>query len=278
MTKPFRMLTSYSARQPKRVTHEKWADFDLKFWHCEGVCGISERQFKEKYERWCRRNGYRYSADKAEDIYAKACGNIGLLPMCESRKILVTQAIIQLQAIEETLAAIKSERQKLASTLPEYDTVMALCGVGKVLEPQLIAAIGDVSRFKSKKSLNAFTGIDAPLYQSRTVNVQSRNISKYRVRAKILNQPSNKPNDTSKKNDRNGGNSAAHDNRRNHCLSSGSIDQLYRWRRRYFCRRAASCFQRGFYNCFLRFRYCLNCLQRSLNASLYRFCCCCRKW
>ena len=107
----------------------------MKFWHCGCVCGISERQFKEKYERWCRRNGYRYSADKAEDIYAKACGNIGLLPMCESSKILVTQAIIQLQAIEETLAAIKSEMQKLASTLPEYDTVMALCGVGKVLEP-----------------------------------------------------------------------------------------------------------------------------------------------
>ena len=99
----------FSSPAKKSDGHEKWADFDLKFWHCECVCGISERQFKEKNERWCRRNGYRYSADKAEDIYAKACGNIGLLPMCESSKILVTQAIIQLQAIEETLAAIKSE-------------------------------------------------------------------------------------------------------------------------------------------------------------------------
>ena len=53
--------------------------------------------------------------------------------------------------------------QKLASTLPEYDTVMALYGVGEVLGPQLIAEIGDVSRFKSKKSLIAFAVLIFPL-------------------------------------------------------------------------------------------------------------------
>lgn len=58
--------------------------------------------------------------------------------MCESTKVLVTQAIIQLQAIEETLATIKRETQKLSSFLPEYNTVMALYGVGEVLGSQLI--------------------------------------------------------------------------------------------------------------------------------------------
>ena len=158
--------------------HEKWVDFALKFWHCECVCGISEKQFKDKYERWCKRNGYHYSADKAEDVYAEACGNVGLLPMCESTKVLITQAIIQLQAIEETLAAVKCEMQKLASALPEYDTVMALYGVGEVLGPQLIAEIGDVSRFKSKKSLIAFAGIDSPADQSGQVDNRSKAITK----------------------------------------------------------------------------------------------------
>ena len=37
----------------KNDGHEKWVDFALKFWHSECVCGISERQFKDKYERWC---------------------------------------------------------------------------------------------------------------------------------------------------------------------------------------------------------------------------------
>ena len=162
----------------KNDGHEKWVDFALKFWHSECVCGISERQFKDKYERWCKRNGYHYSAYKAEDIYAGACGNVGLLPMCESTKVLVTQAIIQLQAVEETLATSKHEMQKLASTLPEYDTVMAIYGVGEVLGPQLMAEIGDVSRFKSKKSLIAFAGIDSPADQSGQVDNKSKAITK----------------------------------------------------------------------------------------------------
>ena len=169
-------LLSSPAR--KSDGHEKWVDFALKFWHSECVCGISERQFKDKYERWCKRNGYHYSAYKAEDIYTEASGNVGLLPMCESTKVLVTQAIIQLQAIEETLATIKREMQKLASTLPEYDTVMALYGVGEVLGPQLIAEISDIGRFKSKKSLIAFAGIDSPADQSGQVDNKSKAITK----------------------------------------------------------------------------------------------------
>ena len=98
--------------------------------------------------------------------------------MCESTKVLITQAIIQLQTIEETLAAIRREMQKLASTLPEYDTVITLYGVGEVLWPQLIAEIGDVSRFKSKKSLIAFAGIDSPSDQSEQVDNKSKAITK----------------------------------------------------------------------------------------------------
>ncbi len=168
----------FSSLARKSDGHEKWVDFALKFWHSECVCGTSEKQFKDKYKRWCKRNGYYYTSDKAEDIYAEACGNVGLLPMCESTKILVTQAIIQLQAVEETIAAIKREMQNLASTLPEYDTVMALYGVGEVLGPQLIAEIGDVSRFKSKKSLIAFAGIDSPADQSGQVDNKSKAITK----------------------------------------------------------------------------------------------------
>lgn len=87
---------------------------------------------------------------KAEDIYATACGSVGLLSTIDSPKIIVTQAIVQLQTIEETLTALKNEMQHLASTLPEYETVMPLYGIDAVLGPQLIAEIGDVTRFKSK--------------------------------------------------------------------------------------------------------------------------------
>lgn len=184
--------------------HEKWVDFALKFWHCECVCGISEKQFKEKYARWCKRSGYYYDSDKAEDIYAEACGNVGLLPKCESTQVLISQAIIQLQAVEETLFAIKNEMLKLSASLPEYDTVMSLYGVGEVLGPQLMAEIGDVSRFKNKKSLVAFAGIDSPADQSGQVDKKSKAITKrgssalrktlFQIMAVILqNCPQNEP-------------------------------------------------------------------------------------
>lgn len=162
----------------KEDGHEKWVDFALKFWHCECVSGISRSAFKDKYERWCRKNGYYYAEDKAETIYTAANGHTGLLPMCESVKLLITEAVTQLQTIEETLASLRKEMQKLASALPEYETVMSLYGVGEVLGPRLMAEIGDVSRFESRKSLVAFAGIDAPPYQSGTVEVRSRSISK----------------------------------------------------------------------------------------------------
>ena len=163
----------FTSPSRKSDGHEKWGDFALNFGHCECVCGISERQFKDKYERWYKRNEYQYSSFKAENIYVEACDNVGLLPMCESTKVIVTQAITQLQAIEKILAAIKQEMQKRSSTLLEYNIVKVLYSVSKVLEPQLIAEIGDVDRFKSKKSLIAFAGIDSLANQSGHVDNKS---------------------------------------------------------------------------------------------------------
>ena len=68
--------------------------------------------------------------------------------------------------------------RRLASTVPEYPIVMQMYGVGPSLGPQLMAEIGDVRRFHSKSALVAFAGIDAPPYQSGTVDVRSRSISK----------------------------------------------------------------------------------------------------
>ena len=60
--------------------------------------------------------------------------------------------------------------QSLAASLPEYPVVMGMFGVGPVLGPQLMAEIGDVRRFHSKKALVAFAGIDAPPYQSGQID------------------------------------------------------------------------------------------------------------
>lgn len=157
---------------------EKWVDFVATFWHCECVSELSSKAFSTKYRKWCGKHGYNFSEDKALDIYASACGHIGVMPKTETAKLLVEQAVSQLRATSSALAALKQEMQALAISLPEYPTVMQMFGVGSTLGPQLMAEIGDVRRFHSKKALVAFAGLDAPPHQSGTMDIHSRSISK----------------------------------------------------------------------------------------------------
>lgn len=164
---------------PRRADgSEKWLDFVETFWHCQCVCELTEKSFTKKYQKWCKKHGYYFSEDKALDIYASACGHVCVMPKTDASKFMVAKAVTQLKTISETLAALQKQMQSLAETLPEYPVVMQMFGVGPALGPQLMAEIGDVRRFHSKKALVAFAGIDAPPYQSGTIDVRSRSISK----------------------------------------------------------------------------------------------------
>ena len=164
---------------PRRADgSEKWLDFVETFWHCQCVCGLTTAAFSKKYQKWCRKHGYNFSEEKALDIYASACGHICIMPKTDTSEFMMQQAISQLQTVSKTLAALQQQMQTLAEKLPEYPVVMQMFGVGPTLGPQLMAEIGDVRRFHSKKALVAFAGIDAPPYQSGTMDVRSRSISK----------------------------------------------------------------------------------------------------
>ena len=167
-------------RSPPRKTDGriKWVDFASKFWHCECVCDLSEKMFKNRYSRWCNKHGYRYSDSKASEIYIEACGHVDTLPKNESTRILIQQTAIQISAVTHTLAILRDEMNHLASQLPEYPVVMAMHGVGEVLGPQLMAEIGDVRRFTGKTALVAYAGIDAPPFQSGKFESHNRKISK----------------------------------------------------------------------------------------------------
>lgn len=158
--------------------HEKWVDFLKAFPHRDCVAKLYLSVFKAKYKSWCSKNKYKYSESKAEEIHAYAKSVIAVLPMNDSAKLLVTQAVSQLNTILETLSSIRDEMNRIASSLPEYDTVMSMFGVGKVYGPQLIAEVGDTRRFRNRRAITAFAGLDAPPYQSGQLDVSSRHISK----------------------------------------------------------------------------------------------------
>ena len=152
---------------------EKWVDFVSTFWHCQCVSTLSLKSFSARYLKWCRKHGYYFSQEKAFEIHSKAQSCIGVMPRNGTTKLLVQQAIAQLKATSAALAALKQEMQSLAASLPEYPVVMEMFGVGSTLGPQLMAEIGDVRRFHSKKALVAFAGIDAPPCQSGKMDIHS---------------------------------------------------------------------------------------------------------
>lgn len=163
---------------PRDDGSEKWVDFVATFWHCECVCGVSEKAFASKYQKWCNKYGYRFSRNKAFSIYTEACGHFSVMPKTDTAKLLVEQAVLQLQATSSALAALKKEMQELAASLPEYPVVMKMFGVGPALGPQLMAEIGDVRRFHSKKALVAFAGLDSPPNDSGQITNNHKRITK----------------------------------------------------------------------------------------------------
>ena len=76
----------------------------------------------------------------------------------------------------ETVYSRRNEPIGFAAT--EYEVVMQMEGTGPITGPALMAEIGDVRRFKNKKALVAFAGIDAPPFQSGNFESKSRHVSK----------------------------------------------------------------------------------------------------
>ena len=145
---------------------QKWVDFAYTFWHIDVVRKMTQKSFCERYRKWCKHHHYNFSQAKALEIYRKADDQITLLPKDALTKTLVQQAVIQLNTVSATTAKLKQEMNTLASQLPEYPVIMAMYGVGDTLGPQLMAEIGDVTRFKHHNALTAFAGVDPGANQS----------------------------------------------------------------------------------------------------------------
>jgi len=162
----------------KKDGHEKWIDFFAYFWHCECISTSSANVFIERYKKWCRKNGYIFSEQRASEIYDISVQLVPTLPKNNLTKSLICQSISQLNSLCETIATLKNQMTELAKMLPEYETVAAMHGVGASLAPQLMAEIGDINMFPKRSSLASFAGIEPPENQSGIYNKHSRRISK----------------------------------------------------------------------------------------------------
>ena len=148
---------------------EKWVDYVASFWHVDCVRKIGLKAFTERYKAFCKREGYNFREAKAKELFEASKELVAVFPKESSYKFLVEMGISQLRIATENTTRIRNQMNELASTLPEYETVMSMCGVGPTLGPQLIAEIGDVSRFTHREAITAYAGVDPVL--SRTLPV-----------------------------------------------------------------------------------------------------------
>ena len=108
-----------------------------------------------------------FSHSRAIEIHMEAQDLIAMLPRDALTKALIRQAIDALNAVSKSLEQLKAEMRTLAAQLPEYPVVMAMRGVGDSLGPQLMAEIGDVTRFTHRGAITAFAGVDPGADQPR---------------------------------------------------------------------------------------------------------------
>lgn len=158
---------------------QKWVDFLDTYWHVDRVRNMSLNAFIDHYQKWCSRKKYNFSKSKAEEIYRKAKELIPVLPKDDFTKCIIRQAVEQLNTASKTVEQLRSLMNKTAAKLPEYPVVMEMKGVGPSLGPQLIAEIGDVTRFTHREALTAFAGVDPGVNDSGDYSQKSVHASKH---------------------------------------------------------------------------------------------------
>ena len=145
---------------------QKWVDFATTYWHVDCVRKMSLNAFVDHYQKWCKRRMYNFSKDKAEEIYGAARELVPVLPKDDLTRLIVKQAIEQLNTASKTVEELRTLMNETAAKLPEYPVVMGMKGVGPSLGPQLMAEIGDVTRFTHKGAITAFAGVDPGVNES----------------------------------------------------------------------------------------------------------------
>ena len=115
---------------------QKWVDFVCTFYHRDCVSSVSSAAFSERYQKWCKRNGYNFSTSKAAELYSASREMVVSMPKNVLTKALITSAAGQLTATTTMLATLKAEFIRLAAALPECKIVSSMYGVGDITGAQ----------------------------------------------------------------------------------------------------------------------------------------------
>ncbi|WP_095092619.1 IS110 family RNA-guided transposase [Staphylococcus simiae] len=110
------------------------------------------------------------SMNKAEK-YAHQLVNIASesYPNVDRHSFLVEKVRLLIQQLKQSIERLKQLDKamiQLAQQLDCFENIHSIPGIGKLSAAMIIGEIGDITRFRSHKQLNAFVGIDIKRYQS----------------------------------------------------------------------------------------------------------------
>lgn len=151
-----------------------------KFYHPSLISNLSENDFFNEVDKIAQKRGLHTSARISSYLYSLSQNILSARPLNLSTKLTITTCIDTIRELEKATNNILAQMNEIASTLPEFDTVKSMVGVGQKTCSRLIAEIGDVRRFKNANSLIAYAGIDTPTYQSGNFYATERHITKRR--------------------------------------------------------------------------------------------------
>lgn len=157
---------------------QKWLDYAYSFWHADCVRTIGLKSFTDRYRKFCKRHGYNFQANKPETLFEASKELVVVAPKDNIYKEMILAGIQQVNLVSAQIEAMRLKMDDLASALPEYEVVMSMYGVGHTFGPQLIAEIGDISRFNHRSALTAFAGVDPGVNQSGKMKIDSNRSSK----------------------------------------------------------------------------------------------------
>lgn len=151
-----------------------------KFYHPSFVLKHTEDSFCTIITKLAQKRGVRTSARISSYLYSLSQNILSARPQNQSTKLIIQSCIDTIRGLEKATDDILSQMNEIASTLPEFNVVNSMTGIGTKTCARLIAEIGDIRRFNNANSLIAYAGIDTPSYQSGDFCATQRHITKRR--------------------------------------------------------------------------------------------------
>ena len=152
--------------------------FIKRFKSYDRIKRMGKTRFLDAYDKLSKKSRNRRAYSYGLAIYELAVNSITTRGENEYTLTTQDQCVALVCASQKAADAIILQMRTLAETLPEYEVLRSMRGVGDRLGPLILAEIGDIRRFHSGKALNAYAGNDAPPYQSGTFESHNRHISK----------------------------------------------------------------------------------------------------